>query len=73
MADRDNARETGATKYPAKEGADPSDQFSQDAAGNKTPRNGIGLTKPRGEVNDKTHQSDGQNMAIPPHAPKPRQ
>ncbi len=49
MAVHDNARETGATKYPAKEGADPSDRFSQDAAGNKRPRNGIGLTRRRGQ------------------------
>ena len=37
MSDNENRRETGATKYPAKTGADPSDAFSQDAAGNKKP------------------------------------
>ena len=61
MTDNKNERETGATKYPARTGADPSDHFSQDAAGNKKPKGGIGLTKKVGEVNDKTHQSDGRN------------
>lgn len=61
MSGNENHRETGATKYPAKTGADPSDAFSQDAAGNKKPKGGIGSTRPVGEVDDKTHQSDGQN------------
>ena len=61
MSGNENHRETGATKYPAKTGADPSDAFSQDAAGNKKPNNGAGLTRPVNEVDDKTHQSDGQN------------
>jgi hypothetical protein len=56
-----NRRETGATKYPVKNDADLSDDFSQDAAGNDKPKGGMGLTKPAGEVDDKTHQSDGQN------------
>lgn len=63
MSGNENHRETGATKYPAKTGADPSDAFSQDAAGNKKPKSGIGLTRPTDEVNDKTHQSDGQDPA----------
>ena len=61
MSDNGNHRETGATKYPARSGADPSDAFSQEAAGNKKPKDGIGLTRPKEEVDDKTHQSDGQN------------
>jgi hypothetical protein len=61
MSGNDNLRETGARKYPAKTGADPSDAFSQDAASNKKPKNGIGLTRPVDEVDEKTHQSDGQN------------
>ena len=32
MPDSENDRETGATKYPARTGPDPSDAFSQDAA-----------------------------------------
>ena len=61
MPDDENHRETGATKYPARTGPDPSDAFSQDAAGNKKPKAGVGLTRPVNDVNDKTHQSDGQN------------
>lgn len=61
MPDNENHRETGATKYPARTGPDPSDAFSQDAAGNKKPKDGIGLTRPVNDVDDKTHQSDGQN------------
>jgi hypothetical protein len=52
-----NNRETGATKYPARRGSDPSADFSQDAAENKKPKGGTGLSRPPGEV----HQSDGQN------------
>ncbi|TPK60672.1 hypothetical protein FJ930_28455 [Mesorhizobium sp. B2-4-15] len=61
MNEEKNRRETGATKYPANTDADPSDQFSQDAAGNKKPASGMGLTRPTGQVEDETHQSDGQN------------
>ncbi|TIL76840.1 MAG: hypothetical protein E5Y65_01845 [Mesorhizobium sp.] len=53
--------EHGATKYPAKKDADASDQFSQEAAGNKKPASGMGLTRSRDEVEDKTHQSEGQD------------
>ena len=61
MPDNENHRETGARKYPARTGPDPSDAFSQDAAGNKKPKGGIGLTRHVNDVDDKTHQSDGQN------------
>ena len=60
MTTSENRRETGAA-YPARNDADSSDDFSQDAAGNKKPASGMGLTRPAGEVEDKTHQSDGQN------------
>jgi hypothetical protein len=63
MPDNKNRRETGATKYPARNGPDPSDAFSQSAAGNRKPKGGVGLTRPVNEVDDKTHQSDGQNPA----------
>lgn len=56
-----NNRETGATKYPVRQGSEPSEDFSQDAAGNKKPKDGTELSRPPGEVDDKTHQSDGQN------------
>lgn len=68
MKDRQNRRETGATKYPANTDPDPSDQFSQAAAGNDKPHDAIGLTRKQGEVEDKTHQSEGQN---PPRRPTP--
>jgi hypothetical protein len=75
MSDNENHRETGATKYPARKGADPSDAFSQDAAGNKKPKGGLGLARPKDEVDDKTHQSDGQNspgQAMPSSGEKAR-
>ncbi|TPM40679.1 hypothetical protein [Mesorhizobium sp. B2-3-4] len=53
--------ETGARKYPARTGPDPSDDFSLDAAGNKPPAGGMGLTRPADQTNEETHQSEGQN------------
>ena len=47
MTANENRRETGATKYPAKNDPDPSDNFSQDAAGNKKPASGLGLNSGR--------------------------
>ncbi|MBM2712414.1 hypothetical protein JQK88_14340 [Mesorhizobium caraganae] len=55
MTANENHRETGATKYPARTGPDPSDDFFQDAAANKKPPSGMGLTRPVGDVDDKTH------------------
>ena len=49
MTGDENRRETGATKYPVMKDADPSDVFSQDAAGNKKPPSGIGLRRPAGQ------------------------
>lgn len=54
--------ETGARKYPAKRDADASADFSQDAAGNRKPADGMGLSRPVNEVDDKTRQSDGENF-----------
>jgi hypothetical protein len=39
------AYESGARKYPARTGPDPSDQFSQQAAENRKPPSGVGNTK----------------------------
>jgi hypothetical protein len=39
------AYETGARKYPARTGPDPSDDFSQDAATNKPPGKGGGISE----------------------------
>lgn len=61
--------EAGARKFPAKQDADASDDFPQDASGNKKPVGGMGLTSPTDEVNEKTHQSDGQNPKRPTPSP----
>ncbi|RWC97996.1 MAG: hypothetical protein EOS32_02060 [Mesorhizobium sp.] len=60
MTGDENRRETGARKYPAMTDADPSDDFAQEAAGNKKPPGGIGLTRPTGQA-DSSHRSAGQN------------
>lgn len=64
MAENENHRETGARKYPANNGPDPHDAFSQDAAGNRPPPNGIGLTRPANEVENETHHSNEQNSVL---------
>ncbi|WP_083355200.1 hypothetical protein [Mesorhizobium sp. ORS 3428] len=61
MGKEENHRETGARKYPANTDPDPSDQFSQAAADNEKPHARFGLTRKKGEVEDKTHQSEGHN------------
>lgn len=63
MSANENRRETGARKYPAKQDADAADDFSQDAAENRKPKDGMGLSKPVNETNEKTRQSDGQQPA----------
>ena len=60
MSRNENRRETGARKSPAKQDADASDAFSQEAAENKKPEDGMGLSKPVNETNEQTRQSDGQ-------------
>jgi hypothetical protein len=65
MTKNETRYEHGATKYPAKKDADASDQFSQEAAGNKKPASGMGLTRSTNEVEDKTHQSEGKNPPSP--------
>ena len=61
MPTNENNRETGARAFPAKADADASDQFSQEAAKNKQPAKGMGLTEAQDEVNEKTRHSDGRN------------
>ncbi|WP_181177578.1 MULTISPECIES: hypothetical protein [unclassified Mesorhizobium] len=68
MKNSQNRRETGATKYPANTDPDPSDEFSQDAASNDRPHVDPSRNRKQGEVEDKTHQSDGRN---PPRQPTP--
>jgi hypothetical protein len=60
MSEDKNNRETGARK-PEEVKEDKKGEFSQDAATNKRPAQGRGLSRPVDEVNDKTHQSDGVN------------
>ncbi len=55
-----NDRETGARKYPARTGQDPSDAFSQKAAENKKPAKGGGLSESVNDVNEKTRHADGR-------------
>lgn len=57
------AYELGARKLEALEGPDPSDEFSQDAAKNRKPPQGIGLTEPEG---------DGRPARQPRGKPRPR-
>ncbi len=59
MSDTNN-RETGARKLEPHRGSDPSDAFSQKAAENNKPRDGMGLTRPIDETDEKTRQSDGR-------------
>ena len=50
------AYETGARKYPARTGPDPSDEFSQKATENRKPPSGVGIThatKKKSADNDK--------------------
>jgi hypothetical protein len=59
-----SAYETGARKYPARTGPDPSDAFSQDAAGNRPPASSAGLT---GRADDprKSQRKPGHEDASP--------
>ena len=68
MSGNKNNRETGARKYPAKADVDASDQFSQNAAENRKPAGGMGLTESVNDVNEKTRHADGQ---MPPRHAKP--
>ncbi|MEI9409756.1 hypothetical protein [Mesorhizobium salmacidum] len=60
MARERTEYETGARKYPARTGLDPSDDFSPDAASNKPPAGGMGLTRPADQTKEETHQSGGR-------------
>lgn len=57
--------ESGARKPVTKDRPDPNDDFSQEAAANKKPAGGMGLTRPVGEGEDRTHQSDGRRQPTP--------
>ena len=55
------AYETGARKLAAHVGPDPSDAFSQDAAGNRKPDGGVGLTEESDMERSETDKSDLRN------------
>ena len=59
MSDSDTKYETGARKFPSASGADPSDEFSQDAAKNAKPPLGMGLAERLDETNQKARHADG--------------
>jgi hypothetical protein len=60
-----NDRETGARKFPLRPDATDTDRENIDAAENKPPPSSQGLSQDIDETIDKTHQSDGQRMAVP--------
>jgi hypothetical protein len=64
MSNQTNNRETGARHLPAKTEADANDDFAQDAATNRKPKDGVGLTEPLDDVNEKTRHYDGQNPGM---------
>lgn len=61
MSASSNNRETGARKLAAKVDADAMDYVSQQAAENKKPADGMGLTEPLNGTSEKTRHFDGQN------------
>ncbi|MFU0505803.1 hypothetical protein [Pseudaminobacter sp. NGMCC 1.201702] len=61
MSRNENRRETGARKFTAKQDADASNDFSQEAAENKKSEDGKGPGRPLDEANEQTRQSDGQS------------
>jgi len=64
MSDPTNNRETGARHLPAKTDADANDGFSQAAATNRKPKDGLGLTEPLDDVYEKTRHYDGQDSGM---------
>lgn len=60
MAREHTGYETVGRKLAERTGTDPSDEFSQDAAENKKPPLGTGLTESLDDTNEKTRHSEGQ-------------
>ena len=62
-----NERETGARAPKAAVGKEPQDDFDQDAAGNKPPPHGVGITESLAEERVKNDGSDlrGGSVATP--------
>lgn len=68
MSGQDTKYETGGRIFPAATGPDPSDEFSQEAAKNRKPRHGMGLTESLDETDEKARHSEGQD---PPEEARP--
>ncbi|MGO4833013.1 hypothetical protein AB4144_12085 [Rhizobiaceae sp. 2RAB30] len=68
MAREHTEYETGGRKLPERTGPDPSDEFSQDAAENKKPPLGMGLTESDGQQPRKqpTPSPDSQKFGAGP-------
>lgn len=60
--DHDNNRETGARKYPPEPSAEDRDKSQQTVRPQR--KKPYGLTQSVEETNEKTHQSDGQDMRV---------
>lgn len=61
MTGNQNHRATGGRVPHSKTQADATDTVSQDAATNKKPPLGVGLTEKVNKTNEKTRHSDGTN------------
>lgn len=59
MPRQDNRRETGVREYKIDKRPGPGDAFSQDAAENKPPKGGYGLTEPVDETEAHARHSEG--------------
>jgi hypothetical protein len=59
-----SAYETGARKYPFRTGPDPSDDFSLDAATNKPPGKGGGVTEKENTDKKRARQPNEKNDSL---------
>lgn len=60
MTADDPKKETGGRKFSPSDRPDQSDQSSQDAAKNKKPTHGVGLTEPLDESKESARHPEGQ-------------
>lgn len=67
----ETAYEHGARKLTPRTGPDPNDDFSQDAAENKKPPHGIGLTRPMPDDPGKPKRTDAPRDTRDAPAPNP--
>lgn len=62
MSGNDSKNERGGRKSEPAGGVDPSQEFSQEAAKNKKPPVGVGLTEPVDETDEKARHSEGRKL-----------